>query len=238
MIHQLVKLFQVIYYFKKLIFTSMLGSESSKRRLTEMYLDVLYEKSRLKQVIPVQPKSNILIAKERVNDLYVHLPDRLTLLTDKELYALLSLFKEVSPKNVLEIGCFKGGSSYHFLINSDADTKISSIDRSFQNVPTEIMDTLTSSGRFFPIESNSRKFDPAPFKEHFDFIFIDGSHAYEDVKSDTLMSLELLRVGGMIVWDDYSPGFQGVFRCLNEFKDKGYNLLNIQGTSLVYFYKT
>lgn len=40
----------------------------------------------------------------------------------------------------------------------------------------------------------------------FDFVFIDGSHQAPDVMSDALMSWNLLKVDGLIVFDDYIWG--------------------------------
>ena len=39
--------------------------------------------------------------------------------------------------------------------------------------------------------------------EYFDFIYIDGSHQAPDVLFDALLGFELLRVGGIMVFDDY-----------------------------------
>lgn len=38
---------------------------------------------------------------------------------------------------------------------------------------------------------------------YFDFIYIDGSHTAPDVLSDAVMAFQLLRVGGVMVFDDY-----------------------------------
>lgn len=40
-------------------------------------------------------------------------------------------------------------------------------------------------------------------KERFDFIFIDGSHFADDVMVDAVMAWQLLRSGGILVFDDY-----------------------------------
>ena len=39
--------------------------------------------------------------------------------------------------------------------------------------------------------------------ESFDFIFIDGSHQAPDVLSDAVLGFKLLKVGGVMVFDDY-----------------------------------
>lgn len=40
-------------------------------------------------------------------------------------------------------------------------------------------------------------------KNYFDFIYIDGSHQAPDVLADAVLAFKLLRVGGLIVFDDY-----------------------------------
>lgn len=40
----------------------------------------------------------------------------------------------------------------------------------------------------------------------FDFIYIDGSHQSKDVMTDSCLAWHLLRVGGLMVWDDYLWG--------------------------------
>ncbi|MDR2875820.1 MAG: class I SAM-dependent methyltransferase [Methylobacillus sp.] len=37
----------------------------------------------------------------------------------------------------------------------------------------------------------------------FDFVYVDGSHTAPDVLSDAVLSFALLRVGGLLVFDDY-----------------------------------
>lgn len=39
--------------------------------------------------------------------------------------------------------------------------------------------------------------------EPFDLIYIDGSHRAADVLIDAVMSFQLLRIGGMMIFDDY-----------------------------------
>jgi predicted O-methyltransferase YrrM len=42
--------------------------------------------------------------------------------------------------------------------------------------------------------------------EHFDFIYIDGSHITKDVLTDACMAWPLLKKGGLMVFDDYTWG--------------------------------
>lgn len=54
--------------------------------------------------------------------------------------------------------------------------------------------------------------------EYFDFIYIDGSHVACDVLLDAVLSFKLLKVGGVMVFDDYfwwepSPHGKDILRC-------------------------
>ncbi len=40
----------------------------------------------------------------------------------------------------------------------------------------------------------------------FDIIYIDGSHHHDDILVDSLLAWPLLKVGGLMMWDDYLGG--------------------------------
>jgi hypothetical protein len=53
------------------------------------------------------------------------------------------------------------------------------------------------------------------------FVFIDASHAYEYVLSDSRRALTLLAAGGgTIVWHDYGSVWPGVTRALHDLRDR------------------
>jgi predicted O-methyltransferase YrrM len=37
-----------------------------------------------------------------------------------------------------------------------------------------------------------------------DFVYVDGSHTAPDVLCDSVLAFELLKVGGVLIWDDYA----------------------------------
>lgn len=81
---------------------------------------------------------------------------------------------------------------------------------------------------------DSAKFDEAPFSGQVDLVFIDGSHAYSYVRSDTEKAMRMLVPGGCIVWHDYSPRCPGVFKALNELGRK-LQLVHLKDTRLVVY---
>jgi predicted O-methyltransferase YrrM len=52
--------------------------------------------------------------------------------------------------------------------------------------------------------------------EFFDFIFIDASHSYNDVKNDIISWMPKLKKGGIIAGDDYDIGWPEVIRAVND----------------------
>jgi hypothetical protein len=67
-------------------------------------------------------------------------------------------------------------------------------------------------------------------------VFVDGSHAYSYVVSDSERALRLVSPGGLVLWHDYagprhSPG---VYRALNELAER-LPLVRITGTALAVY---
>jgi predicted O-methyltransferase YrrM len=83
---------------------------------------------------------------------------------------------------------------------------------------------------------DSKQFDETPFLKQCDLIFIDGSHAYSYVRSDTEKALRMVKPGGTVLWHDYRGphvrGARDVYRYLNELS-RQLPLKHLQGTSLV-----
>jgi predicted O-methyltransferase YrrM len=62
---------------------------------------------------------------------------------------------------------------------------------------------------------DSATFDYSPYAGKIDFVYVDGAHTYEYVKSDTANALRMLSPTGTIAWDDYTTG-PGVYEYLGE----------------------
>lgn len=136
-----------------------------------------------------------------------------------------SLFEKFGMKNrvnkCLEIGTWEGRSAI-FTINSllnDPASRIYCVD-TFQGSEehTEIntsqlyqrcVNNIATTGKqdqVSIIKGSSFEEIPKLFKDHsesFDFIYIDGSHTSLDVLLDALNCFKLLKVGGIMIFDDY-----------------------------------
>ena len=70
----------------------------------------------------------------------------------------------------------------------------------------------------FPVRCESKVAASCwPYKV--DFVYIDADHRYECVKSDIAAWLPHVKSGGIICGHDYSIGFPGVYRAVNELGD-------------------
>jgi len=81
---------------------------------------------------------------------------------------------------------------------------------------------------------DSKAFDETPYAGRCDLVFVDGSHAYSYVKSDSEKALRMVRPGGLVLWDDYHGPRRapGVWRALNEL-NRSHPLMHLAGTTLV-----
>lgn len=81
---------------------------------------------------------------------------------------------------------------------------------------------------------DSKAFDHTPYKGKMDLVFVDGSHAQSYVESDSKKALEMVKPGGVIVWDDYRGPRRAkdVFSVLNNLS-KEIELVRIANISFV-----
>lgn len=91
-------------------------------------------------------------------------------------------------------------------------------------------------GKIVQLLGDSKHLDEAPHEDSSDLVFVDGSHAYSYVKSDSQKAMRMVKPGGVVLWHDYrDPSWEdtsGVFRALNELAEN-LPLVHLRGTSLV-----
>ena len=84
---------------------------------------------------------------------------------------------------------------------------------------------------------DSKAFDETPYVSACDLIFVDGSHAYSYVLSDSRKALRMVKPGGVILWHDYvGPEEEGVFRGLNELA-RELPLVHVEVTTFIAYRK-
>jgi predicted O-methyltransferase YrrM len=128
---------------------------------------------------------------------------------------------------VLEIGSFEGLSACYFLWRLP-DSTVTCID-TFLGSPGTLSAarqelenafdrnvSLVDAARVRKLVGDSRRLllDLAKEGRAFDLVYVDGSHRALDVLVDAALSWQLVRVGGIIVFDDYRWAMLGDDRLL------------------------
>jgi cephalosporin hydroxylase len=126
-----------------------------------------------------------------------------------------SLWNKFSPCYVLEIGSFEGRSALYWAQKPTTQT-ITCIDTwegseehveiNFNNIESNFDHNIS----FFPnIKKIKNKSVIALSKllveenNYYDWIYVDGSHQATDVLTDAVLSFQLLKINGFLVFDDY-----------------------------------
>lgn len=159
----------------------------------------------------------------------------------EEFEELLKFYKALKPSNVLEIGSLLGWSLKRFIENLKPNSNIISIDlpvREFTG-PADHRVNQQEFGHLilwkkwakqhrvnlFVIPESS--FENNTFLQVksitpvLDFIFIDGNHTYEAIKSDFNIYSQLVRPGGLIAFHDIAKNEEGGgFKFWNEIKSQ------------------
>jgi len=171
-----------------------------------------------------------------------------------ELLVIATLVAERKPQLILEVGTFDGNTTLQMALNAPEGAKIDTLDLPPGQTGTK-EPVLKSDLQFIQDEAKQvRKFGESrvghKVKQHLcdstqvdfaqfakerslDFVFIDGGHSYECVKSDTENALPHLSENGCILWHDFTPLFGGVYQYLCELSKK-VPLVHIAGTNLVF----
>lgn len=128
------------------------------------------------------------------------------------------------PTKVLEIGCYEGGSTCYWIENCakygpleivcldmwDPQTTSIREQRFDHNVGLAMAKVKQTTGQdtvLHKIKGQSKlslakmlAIEPRPM---FDFIYVDGDHRGFGVLGDAVMSFDMLRQGGIMLFDDY-----------------------------------
>ncbi len=95
-----------------------------------------------------------------------------------------------------------------------------------------------AESRITQLFGDSKELEESPYAGRFDLIFVDGSHAYSYVMSDSRKALRMCAPGGIILWHDYRGPrrARGVFQALNGLA-RELPLVHLAGTSFVAYRK-
>lgn len=175
--------------------------------------------------------------------------------SDAEAWILAVLAK--GARRMFEFGTCTGKTAYLWARNSAPDARVITVTLAPDHLsdykqeaaddPVDVQFALkeSSHSEFLysdsPVASkveqlfaDSKALDVSPWAGSCDLVFVDGSHAYSYVVSDSTKALELVAPGGLVLWHDYAGPRHaaGVYRALNELAQR-LPLVRLEGTTLV-----
>ena len=175
--------------------------------------------------------------------------------SDLEAWILSVLAKRA--RVLFEFGTCTGKTTYLWARNSPPDARITTLtlppemETEYEHASGDDVhasDIAVSESRFTrfmysgteaeakitQLFGDSKALDETPFRDRCDLVFVDGSHAYSYVVSDSQKALRMVRRGGIVLWHDYGgPSWQtDVYRALNELS-ADLPLVHLGGTHLV-----
>jgi predicted O-methyltransferase YrrM len=170
----------------------------------------------------------------------------------KDVLYLALICRVLQPRTVFEIGTLYGYTALLFALNSPPDATVYTLDlpadadfalrTTISDVTTRVahhkaerllFDGHSQEYKIRPLQGDSARFDFTPWKGSIDLFFIDGSHSYDYVRSDTERALHCCRPASVIVWHDYGRwGVNGVSKYLHELSRRYPQLCRLPGSSL------
>ena len=135
-----------------------------------------------------------------------------------------------SGSKFVEVGCWKGKSSSYMAVeiaNSQKNIEFTCVDTWLGDIHT--IDLITNSiykifiENMKPVENFYKHLRTTSIEastlfedKSLDFVFIDASHTYIDVKNDILAWKPKIKKGGILAGHDYSSGWPEVVKAVDE----------------------
>ena len=145
---------------------------------------------------------------------------------------LCAMCKLLECRTVFEIGTYVGRTTW-LIARNNPDARVFTLDLPSLDAARRLKYEATDPEYFVGYDRGSRfagtpeaaritqlfgdsaTFDFSPYRGKMDLVFVDGSHSYESVRSDTEAALGMLSERGTIVWDDYLY-YPGIYRVVND----------------------
>lgn len=136
-----------------------------------------------------------------------------------EFNPLLEYYKTLNAKNIIEIGSLFGGTLWNWLQYLQPNGKVTIVDMLVGSNDSRYSKQLDCHNKLWPewarevptdlivledssMSSKTINYVHQRHTEPVDFIFIDGDHKYESVKSDFEKYVDLVRPGGLVAFHD------------------------------------
>lgn len=224
-----------------------------KHALGELYRDIAYEEGG----IPPVSFEQFFAGRERARPvcLYDFIP-RDGNLDVKDMVFVCKCVSLFEPRVVFEIGTFDGNTTLQIAGNAPPSTTVHTLDLPDNVQGSAVAKIDPSDAAYIDRKATfKRRYLDTPFEgkvvqkfgnslevdfaavldgKKADLVFIDAGHSYECVRSDSEKALRVLSAGGLVIWDDYTTHWPGVYAYLNELS-RNLPLLRVTDTRLVVY---
>ena len=135
---------------------------------------------------------------------------------DSIVIASVALSKK--PRIYFEIGTGDGRSALLVSANTPETTQIFTLDPFFPEDPIKgsVFHGEPEATKIQQFGGYSTTFDFSSWMNGVDLVFVDGSHDYADVVSDTALAFRMIAPGGWILWHDVAMDCPGVVKALEQ----------------------
>lgn len=151
-----------------------------------------------------------------------------------EAVGLAVLAKKIKARRIFEFGTYRGVSTTQLAMNLPDDGRIFTLDLPVTNLTTHFaLDTAAEvavvvdprKGDLIPeslkskitfLAEDSAAFDPTPYHESMDLVFVDGAHTPEYIRNDSEKGWRMVRPGGIIAWHDCRFNSPSVIKFLRQ----------------------
>ncbi len=122
----------------------------------------------------------------------------------------------------------RSNTSTSFKVDDAAEKEVANFPVKGDLIPASLRYTVTF------LEQDSALFDPQPYANSMDFIFVDAAHTAEYVRNDSEKAWVMLRPGGIVAWHDCRSRSPDVVKYLRACP---YNPRRIYNTTLAFAVK-
>lgn len=151
----------------------------------------------------------------------------------------------MAAKTIFEIGTFDGATT---AVLAEAQASVGDGDVFTLDLPADRFDATQDpeafdgsmvghmfrghpqAGRITQLRGDSLSFDFSPWWGQADIVLVDAAHDEIHGRADSRTALQLVRSGGLVFWDDFSPYWHGLVRGVCE-ATSGRPLRRIVGTT-------
>jgi predicted O-methyltransferase YrrM len=155
------------------------------------------------------------------------------------------LIEALSKKHPLEIHCIDPWQNYDELPDEDMSVIEGRFDKNILLAKSRALHNVTIIKRKEQSDIGLSRLLVEGKRNFFDFIYVDGSHKAPEVLLDAVVAFRLLKIGGLMVFDDYiwheyDPSEIDLFRCpkpaIDAFVNLNWRKLKILSAHLYQFY--